>query len=86
MYHSVLTSNRFTNEKMANLYNKELINIGNIVLYNNTHGTTYKYNKSKFIRIKNLVSIISDEYYKDTYVNKNSIDILLNKFNNILKS
>lgn len=69
---------------MAKLYNEALIKIGDTVLYNTCHGTSNKYNKAKFIRIKNLVCLISDEYYKDTYSNKNELDILLNKFNQIL--
>ena len=86
MYHSVFTSGRFTNEKMANLYKEALIKLGDIVLYNTSHGTNNKYDRLKFLRIKHLISLISDEYYKDTYSNKNELDKLLNQFNQILLS
>lgn len=86
MYPSVFTSDRFTNQKMVDLYNSTLIKISDTVLYNTKFGTNNQYSKAKFVRVKNLVEIISDEYYKDTYVNKNKLDILLNKFNDVLKS
>lgn len=84
MYHSVSTSNRFDNKKMTDLYNQALINIGDIVLYNTKFGTNYKYDRLKFIRIKNLMSLLSNEYYSDTYSNKNELDKLLNLFNQVL--
>lgn len=83
---SVFTNNRFTNQKMVDLYNNTLIKISDTVLYNTKFGTNSKYSKAKFIRVKNLVEIISDEFYKDTYSNKNKLDILLNKFNDVLKN
>lgn len=59
MYLSALTNHPFTKAEIIELYNKKLNNIGDVVLVKQRFGIDRKVNKLMFLKIKNLLPVIS---------------------------
>ena len=69
MYQNVLINDLFTIDQVNKKYNDSLIELGNKVLANFKFGVEPKVNKLSFIRLKNLVKILSNDFInKDTKV------------------